>query len=154
LNGKGFKFSEKRECLKVVIEMDLGNVNNKSGIYLYFNASCSKNNSNLFEFYIDNVTVYGYSGSTVNIENNTNYIPITITPSLVENTLNINNLPKEINAYNINIYNLNGQIVHKTTVTQNEHVSINVEDLSKGLYFIELYDNNLQYHINTKVIKL
>ncbi len=154
LNGKGFKFSEKRECQKVEIEMDLGNVNNKSGIYLYFNASCSKNNSNLFEFYIDNVTVYGYSGSTVNIENNTNYIPITITPSLVENTLNINNLPKEISAYNINIYNLNGQIVHKTTVTQNEHVSINVEDLSKGLYFIELYDNNLQYHINTKVIKL
>jgi hypothetical protein len=154
INGKGFKFSELRNCKLVEVEFDITNIQNKTNILLFIEASCGYNNSNLFEIFLDNVAVSGY-GNTVNIGIANGLSALSITPTTVSNIMYINGLSKEVERYHLNIYNLSGQLVYKAVLSHNgNQTSVDIANLPEGLYFVELYDNSNQYYLNTKIVKI
>ncbi|MBK7884424.1 MAG: T9SS type A sorting domain-containing protein [Chitinophagaceae bacterium] len=67
--------------------------------------------------------------------------PVIIYPNPVNNELKIN-LPPSSSVYTINIVNTSGQVV-KRVINANSNVTINVESLIKGVYFLRIH-NDLQ----------
>ncbi|MCC5924706.1 MAG: T9SS type A sorting domain-containing protein, partial [Crocinitomicaceae bacterium] len=57
VNGLGFNFSEVRTSAEVSVKFDLTGVSDKSEILIYIEPNCGYNNSNLFSFFIDNVSL-------------------------------------------------------------------------------------------------
>jgi hypothetical protein len=94
-------------------------------------------NTPLF-FGIDNVTT---SDNYVGITENTLEASLAIYPNPFNNKLNIN-LSKSISEkILINIMDVMGKSVHQELLTDMQH-SINLEQMPKGIYFIEIRTNN------------
>ncbi|NLL29097.1 MAG: hypothetical protein GX259_09895 [Bacteroidales bacterium] len=64
LNGKGFKFTEVRNCASVEVNFDISTISNKSNLLFYIAPFCGYNDSNLFSIWFDNIAIYGTSGGT------------------------------------------------------------------------------------------
>lgn len=86
--------------------------------------------SNLSVVYVDNI--YFYKGVPLAT---TNFVKSTL--SMYPNpTKNVLNLSSDTSIDNITVYNMLGQIVAKQTTIGSNEVTINVSDLSKGVYVI------------------
>ncbi len=57
VTGSNLYFTAARTCEQVVVEFDLTNVTNKSAILFYLNADCAYNNSNVFSYWSDNISI-------------------------------------------------------------------------------------------------
>jgi hypothetical protein len=57
MNGKGFEFTEARNCAEVVVTFDISTIVDKSNILFYLEANCNYNNSNTYFVWFDNITV-------------------------------------------------------------------------------------------------
>ncbi|NVO04224.1 MAG: T9SS type A sorting domain-containing protein [Bacteroidetes bacterium] len=59
VNGKGFKLDQLRTCAQVQILFNISAIADKSNILFYIEPSCGYNNSNVFSFKFDNVSIIG-----------------------------------------------------------------------------------------------
>lgn len=50
-------FSEVRSCKRITVTFDLSAVTNKTAVMFYLNVSCGYNNSNVFYFQVDNISI-------------------------------------------------------------------------------------------------
>lgn len=80
--------------------------------------------------------------------NDNNINDLEIYPVPTNNLININ----VGNAKNVNIYNVSGQIV-RSLKNQNEVITLNVSDWKKGVYFVEIIENNLNKKTGKFVLK-
>lgn len=58
-NGKGFKFSELRNCASAKVVFDISGITDKSNILYYMEPSCGYNNSNEYSIWFDNISISG-----------------------------------------------------------------------------------------------
>ncbi len=65
MNGKGFQYTESRDCASVEVIFDISAITDKTNILLYLEASCNSNNGNEFYTYFDNISVSGIQTGTV-----------------------------------------------------------------------------------------
>ena len=66
-----------------------------------------------------------------------------IYPNPVTSEFQISNIKSKIDA--INIYNVLGSCVQKLTTNNQQQTSLNVSDLAKGIYFVEVKTKNETY---------
>lgn len=57
INGYWLRFDQARSCESVTVTYDLSTVTDKSAILFYLNASCGYNNSNVFSYWSDNISI-------------------------------------------------------------------------------------------------
>lgn len=151
-NGKGFKFTEVRSCAHVEVMFDLTAVVNKSNILFYIVPDCQYNNSNLFYVWFDNVSVIGYSGSTVNINENTNSKEIHVYPTPASDHINVVIDNSIHSGFLMEVYDINGKLV--ISQEQNSGVfTVNVSKLESGYYHIRCVSKTNQVY-KTSFIKL
>lgn len=55
--GNDLYFTVARNCEQVTVEFDLATVTDKSAILFYLNADCAYNNSNVFSYWSDNISI-------------------------------------------------------------------------------------------------
>lgn len=55
--GSSLYFTTARTCEQVVVEFDLSTVTDKSAILFYLNADCAYNNSNVYSYWSDNISI-------------------------------------------------------------------------------------------------
>lgn len=138
MNGKGFKFTEVRTCAHVVVTFDISLISNKSNILLYIEPSCGYNNSNVFNFWIDNVNVSS-SPTTVSLKENENQILLNIYPSIADNEIVVNFTEQIETDYLILLYTSEGRMLDKIKPQQEENsVVIDISHLSSGMYFLSI----------------
>jgi len=85
-------------------------------------------------------------------ENNLNNTQYYFYPNPVNNILNIDFSNKVYDCL-IKIYNIYGEIVETTSVSNKNHYIINLSELKSGYYILKLIDKN-NYLYNKKIIKL
>lgn len=90
-----------------------------------------------------------YSFNSVGVESNTSGIEITIYPNPTYGILNVNNLSGSESE--IFIFNINGQKT-LSAIINNQKGTIDVSELSEGIYFIEI--NSLSQNYKLKFVKL
>ena len=59
VNGKGFKLDQLRSCATVQVLFNISAIVDKSNLLFYIEPSCGYNNSNVFSFKFDNVSIIG-----------------------------------------------------------------------------------------------
>ncbi|MGM0626402.1 MAG: gliding motility-associated C-terminal domain-containing protein [Bacteroidota bacterium] len=57
INGKGFQFTEERNCASVEVKFDLSTIGNNSNILVYMEAYCNYNNSTAYSVWFDNISL-------------------------------------------------------------------------------------------------
>ena len=143
VNGKGFKFSELRNCDTVQVLFNISAVINKSNILFYLEPSCGYNNSNIFMVKFDNIAIIGGSSLT-SIENDvtsevTNDIIITADESSV-----IFNATTTIKS--IRIFTMNGKLVYYKENINTNLFTIDNKGLLKGQNIVQIESNGKFYN--------
>jgi hypothetical protein len=141
INGKGFKFDQARSCASVEVLFDLTAIADKSNILFYIEPSCGYNNSNLFYFWIDNVMLSGYSGSTVNTFQFINQREVLVFPSPAHDLLNVRIRNQDQASLFIEVYDIYG-ILRISEKHQCGSFNINISDLESGVYLIKCSQKN------------
>ena len=87
-------------------------------------------------------------------DSNNFYEKITFTPNPAHNEILINNIAEKDAPITYKIFNTNGFVAKKGELSRNtSSASINISDLTNGLYIIVLYENN-NLLIMSKIIKM
>jgi hypothetical protein len=73
-----------------------------------------------------------------NITNNSLQSHFKLYPNPASSTINIDFLDENPKALSINIYNIKGQIFKNIDINTTKNKTIDVADLEKGFYFIEI----------------
>lgn len=146
VNGKGFKFSEARNCATAQVLFNISSIADKTNILFYLEPSCGYNNSNIFMVKFDNIAIAGGSGvtsyKTHSIPENSEEVDISVS----ENTVTF------LSTHNINsikIFSLNGILVYNRENIRNKIFNLNSGDLHTGFYIVQVWLNEklLNYKI-------
>jgi hypothetical protein len=142
INGKGFKFAQIRSCASVEVLFDLSAIIDKSNILFYIEPSCGYNNSNVFYVWLDNISIKGYSGSTVALNEQMDQEQLFVFPSPAQDFINVKLDEFFEEEVLVEILDLNGKIQYVTLKNNcQEIIQIPVSDLSQGFYCVRISDD-------------
>jgi hypothetical protein len=126
-------FDSLRNCVEYTVGYDLTPYIDLSGIFFYFNASCGYDNSNIFSFELDNISLAGKNGIHTNSDfyNENEEFDI----YSYDNTIAIAN-PSYTN-YIVNVYNLLGSLIFSEKQYGNAEFQ-----LKPGMYIVQIQSKN------------
>lgn len=149
-NGKGFKFSEARNCASVQVLFNISAIADKSNILFYLEPSCGYNNSNTFMVKFDNIAVTGGSTVTV-VENNTiSKEHENIVISVSENSVTFSAVQ---NINSIKLFSISGIPVYSRENINNIVFCLNNRSFLNGTYIIQINCNGKLYNKKIEILK-
>jgi hypothetical protein len=140
VNGKGFRFTEVRNCVEIEVMFDLTTISNKSDILIYIEPSCGYDNSNVFYVYFDNIGITAWQDPTVGHEEHL-IAPKTfqIFPNPASETLTINLSSVAAETVEGSIFNSTSQQVYSFNIeVGNRQAILDIQSLPSGMYYIHL----------------
>jgi N-acetyl-anhydromuramyl-L-alanine amidase AmpD len=127
--------------------IDLSAYENWSQIYFRLNATTGSLYRS--DICLDNISITAVTGKSVteiSSTNNLNANNITIYPQPAKEALYVK-LPDTREMVNIQLYSINGQLVHSTTHNTGEDIAkINLANVNPGLYIVKIFSNTTSYN--------